>query len=86
MVMDLAELDRLLHEKVVNPLDHQHLNFAVPEFHYGKTIPTAEALAVWVWRQVEPDLPGGVRLRNVRIEEDETLYAEYAGESGTSND
>jgi len=86
MVMDLSLLDRLLQDKVVEPLDHQHLNFAIPEFRYGKTIPTAEALAFWVWRQLEANLPSGVSLRNVRIEEDETLHADYAGELGTSHD
>jgi len=81
MVMDLAAFDRLLQDEVRGPLDHRHLNLDVPEFAYGRTIPTAEELAVWVWHRLEPRLPAGVRLHAVRIEEDDDLYAEYLGES-----
>ena len=81
MVLDLERLDRIMHEEVVAPLDHQHLNHAVPEFAFGKTIPTAEALAVFLWRRIEPRLPDGVELRRVRIREDAHLYAEYLGEA-----
>jgi 6-pyruvoyltetrahydropterin/6-carboxytetrahydropterin synthase len=81
MIVDLALLDRVLDEEVCRPLDHRHLNHEVPEFAYGRQIPTAEALAMWVWRRVTPRLPPGVRLHTVRIEEDPHLYAEYAGDA-----
>jgi 6-pyruvoyltetrahydropterin/6-carboxytetrahydropterin synthase len=81
MVMDLESLDTLLREVVVSRLDHQHLNYVVPEFAPGKVIPTAEALAVHIWRQLEGRLPNGVILHRVRIQEDATLFAEYYGES-----
>lgn len=81
MVMDLAALDRLLAAEVRDPLDHRHLNLDLPEFAYGRTIPTAEALAVWVWERLAGQLPTGVTLETVRIEEDDDLFAEYAGES-----
>jgi len=81
MVMDLAALDQLLESEVREPLDHRHLNLDVPEFAYGRTIPTAEALAVWVWQRLAALLPAGVTLANVRIEEDDDLFAEYAGEA-----
>lgn len=80
MVMDLVPLDRILQDEVVAPLDHQHLNHAVPEFAFGGRIPTAEALAVYVWERIDPRLPEGVRLHCVRIEEDADLHAEYYGE------
>ena len=80
MVMDLAELDRILHDEVARRLDHQHLNNAVPEFAYGQRIPTAEALAVHLWNRIRPCLPAGVRLHRIRLQEDPTLYAEYFGE------
>lgn len=80
MIIDLADLDRVLNDTVVEPLDHQHINHAISEFAYGKTIPTAEALSVWVWRQLESRLPTGVKLQTVRVQEDETLFAEYHGD------
>lgn len=81
MVVDLGVLDQLLVRVVRDPLDHRHLNLDVPEFAYGRQVPTAEALAVWVWQQLESRLPAGIRLHAVRIEEDDDLYAEYFGES-----
>jgi 6-pyruvoyltetrahydropterin/6-carboxytetrahydropterin synthase len=81
MLMDLVTLDRLLDEEVRRPLDHRHLNHDVPEFAYGRQIPTAEALAAWVWHRVTRRLPAGVRLHTVRIEEDPHLYAEYVGDA-----
>ncbi len=81
MLVDLVLLDRLLDEQVRQPLDHRHLNHDVPEFAFGRQIPTAEALAVYVWRRVQPRLPAGVRLEAVRIAEDDDLSAEYRGEA-----
>lgn len=80
MVVDLALLDRLLDETVRQPLDHRHLNYDVPEFTFGRAIPTAEALSVWVWQRLAPRLPKGVRLHAVRVTEDDDLSAEYVGD------
>ena len=81
MVMDLAALDRVLAEEVREPLDHRHLNHDVPEFAFGRTVPTAEAIAVWVWHRLAPRLPPGARLHAVRIEEDDDLFAEFLGDA-----
>ena len=43
-------LDRILKEEVDTPLDHRNLNRDVPEF--ANAPPTAENLAVWIWRRV----------------------------------
>lgn len=82
MILNLDDLDEILHEEVTSPLDHQHLNHAVAEFASGRTVPTAEALAVYVWKRVRPRLPAGVRLHRVRIREDESLHADYYGPDG----
>ena len=77
MVLDLAELDRILQEEVVARLDGRHLNQEVPSLQGA--IPTCEALAVDVFRRLLPRLPSGVRLERVRIMEDPTLYADCTG-------
>jgi 6-pyruvoyltetrahydropterin/6-carboxytetrahydropterin synthase len=81
MIADLAMLDRLLEEEVVQRFDGRHINLDIPEFAFGKTVPTGEALAIHVWQRLEPRLPAGVILDTVRIQEDPRLYAEYHGES-----
>ncbi len=79
MVLDLNVFNRILHEEIANRLDHQHINDAEEEFAYGKTIPTAEALAVFLFQKVAARLPEGVRLYRVRVQENPNLYAEYLG-------
>lgn len=79
MTMNLSGLDAILRDEVVTPLDHHHLNHHVPEFAFGKTVPTAEAIAVYVWQRIAPRLPEGITLCCVRIEEDSSLFAEYFG-------
>jgi 6-pyruvoyltetrahydropterin/6-carboxytetrahydropterin synthase len=51
MVVNLTAIDRILREEVDVPLDHRNLNRDVPEF--AATPPTAENVAVWIWRRVE---------------------------------
>jgi 6-pyruvoyltetrahydropterin/6-carboxytetrahydropterin synthase len=77
MVVHLGELDRVIREAVLEKLDHRHLNVDVPEF--ADTIPTTEMLARWIWRALEPRIPGG-RLVRVRLYEEEDLFVDYTGE------
>ncbi|HEY3203140.1 MAG TPA: 6-carboxytetrahydropterin synthase [Thermoanaerobaculia bacterium] len=50
MVVNLTDLDRVLKEEIDRPLDHKSLNRDVPEL--VGTVPTAENLAVWIWKRV----------------------------------
>lgn len=79
MVMDLVALDRILQEEVVGRFDGRHLNLDVPEFAYGRTLPTCEAIAAHVYRRVAARLPADVALDRVRVLEDPTLYADCTG-------
>ena len=76
--VDLAALDRALREEVLEPLDHQHLNHAVPEFREGARIPTTENLLIWIWERLEPRVEGP-RLMRLRLREDVDLWADYYG-------
>ena len=50
MVVNLTDLDRVLKEEVDAPLDHRNLNLDVEGF--DTTPPTAENVALWIWRRV----------------------------------
>ena len=78
MVVDLAALDRLLRDVVVEPMDHAFLN-DLPEFATG-LIPTAENLARVVWKRLASTLPDSCALARIRIREDRDLWADYRGE------
>jgi 6-pyruvoyltetrahydropterin/6-carboxytetrahydropterin synthase len=79
MILDLALLDRILQEEVVGPFAGKHLNLDIPAFEYGRTLPTCEALAAYVFPRIAARLPAGVVLERVRMMEDPMLYADYTG-------
>ncbi|MDP9121686.1 MAG: 6-carboxytetrahydropterin synthase [Acidobacteriota bacterium] len=76
-IVDLGQLDTLVHRRVVDLLDHQHLNAALPEFREGGAIPSSEALIRWIQVQLAGHLPPGASLVRLRLEEDEDLAAEW---------
>jgi 6-pyruvoyltetrahydropterin/6-carboxytetrahydropterin synthase len=76
MILDLALLDRILNEEVLTPLAGKHLNLDVSAFAYGRTLPTCEAIAAYLFPRIAARLPAGVALERVRIAEDPSLYAE----------
>lgn len=75
MVIDLAELKRVVQETVIERFDHADLN-ADPLFR--DRIPTTENIALAVWDLLAPKL-GGERLARVRVWEDPTLFVDYDG-------
>ncbi|HUF51462.1 MAG TPA: 6-carboxytetrahydropterin synthase [Longimicrobiales bacterium] len=79
--IDIARLDAILREDVVAPLDHQHLNHAIPEFRDGGQIPTCENIARWLWLRLEPRFTASARLHRLRLYEDDDLFVDYFGDS-----
>ena len=76
MVMDLAELKRLVGETVVSRFDHADLN--QDALFAGGAIPTTENLVKGIWELLAPKL-GAERLSRLRLWEDPTFYVEYYG-------
>jgi 6-pyruvoyltetrahydropterin/6-carboxytetrahydropterin synthase len=81
MVMDLKELKEILNREVIDPLDHRFLNREVAPF--DRVIPTAENIAVEIWKRLAKAIPlGQARLHSVRLYETSDLYVEYFGDAG----
>ena len=80
-VMSLQTLDHLLAEEITRRLDGRSINEALPEFGSGRRLATGEALAVYVWERLAPQLPRGVTLHAVRVQEGPHIYSEYIGEA-----
>jgi 6-pyruvoyltetrahydropterin/6-carboxytetrahydropterin synthase len=76
-VFDLKRLKQLVEDTVLTDLDHANLNVDVPWLR--GVIPTAENIAVQIWRKLEEVLPGGV-LERVVVSESERNRVEYRGE------
>ena len=80
-VMSLKTFDALLEQEIVRPLDGRNLNDDLPAFAEGKWLTTGEALAVYLWERIKPQVPKGVTLHAIRVQEGPHLYSEYRGES-----
>lgn len=76
--VSLAQLDAVLRQEVITSLDHQNLNFAIPEFGDGGLIPTTENLVIWIWNRIATLLPA--RLVRLRLYEEPGLFVDYMGE------
>jgi 6-pyruvoyltetrahydropterin/6-carboxytetrahydropterin synthase len=81
---DLIALDRILHDEVVLPLDHQHLNHAVAEFAEGRAVPTCENILRWLWPRIESRVAAPARLHSLRLHEDDRLHVDYFGGAGAA--
>ena len=80
MVFDLRMLKEIIHEEVVEPMDHRFLNHEVKPF--DRVVPTTENMAMEIWRRLEPRLKtSNARLKNVRLFETTDLYVDYGGEA-----
>lgn len=77
-VMDLKILKKIIHEEILDKVDHQFVN----EIEMFKnTIPTTEIMAVKFWEVLETKVKGkNVRLYSIRLYETEKNFVEYKGE------
>ncbi|MDP9349051.1 MAG: 6-carboxytetrahydropterin synthase [Gemmatimonadota bacterium] len=74
--VDLGGLDRVLKEEVTDRLDHQHLNYVVPEFAEGGRIPTTENILLWIRGRLRATNLGGARLVRLRLHENDEFFVE----------
>ena len=80
MIMDLADLDRVLERDVRARFDHANLNLDIPEFAEGALVPTGENLARHIFDAVQRGIGTAAAVCEVRVAEDTTLSAVYRGE------
>ncbi|MEL6638939.1 MAG: 6-carboxytetrahydropterin synthase [Bacteroidota bacterium] len=77
-IMDAKKLSKLIRKHIIDVVDHSNLNLDVPFVPQGLQ-PTTENMIVLFWQQLAPHLEN-CELHSLRLEETETIYAEYYGE------
>lgn len=77
-LFDVKQLSQLVNQHVIEKLDHKNLNVDVP-FMQGKMCST-ENLALAIWQQLQPHLPGNVQLHCIKLYETPRIFVEYFGE------
>jgi 6-pyruvoyltetrahydropterin/6-carboxytetrahydropterin synthase len=63
---------------VIEKIDHKNLNVDV-DFMSGKLC-SIENLVAGIWQQLEPNIPGDVKLHCLKLYETARIYVEYYGE------
>ncbi|MEO6000928.1 MAG: 6-carboxytetrahydropterin synthase [Chitinophagaceae bacterium] len=76
-LFDAKKLSQLIKIHVLDILDHRNLNLDV-EFLRGKMCST-ENLAIGIWDQLVPQLPGEVAMHCIKLYETPRIYVEYFG-------
>ena len=69
LVVDFAEIKKIVNEKVIDKWDHTNINDTLEHA-------SAENMCAWAWEQLESALPG---LCEIRIWETATSFAIYEG-------
>ena len=80
MVVDLAELDRVLSREVRDRFDDKTINVEVSEFLDGRLPPSGENIARIIFERVRASLVSEVHVTEVTVAEDDTLRASYRGD------
>ncbi len=75
-LIDINKLKSIIREKVIEKVDHHHLNFDVDFMR--EIIPTTENLAIAIWKQLVDEIPNKL-LYSIKIYETENNYVEYKG-------
>ncbi|RZK29881.1 MAG: 6-carboxytetrahydropterin synthase [Hymenobacter sp.] len=76
-VFDLKRLSELIKVQVLQPFDHRNLNLDTEEFKVLN--PTAENIAMVIWRRLRAVLPAPLALA-VTLHETDRNFVEYYGE------
>ena len=77
MVLNLTTMKQIMHEQIIDWVDHKHLNYDVPWLE--GIIPTTEMLVIKFWERLADAFPEGL-LYDVTLYETENNSASYRGE------
>ncbi len=75
-LVDLKELSKIIEEEVENRFDHKNLNLDTEEFK--NLNPTAENIAVVIWKLLRPRVASDLKIK-ITLYETERNFVEYTG-------
>ncbi|MDX2273689.1 MAG: 6-carboxytetrahydropterin synthase [Cyanobacteriota bacterium] len=85
MIVDLAALQQVIDQQVVEPFDHRFLNKDIP--YFAEVVPTAENIALRIQELLTlPIRQLGVRLHRVHLQESPNNSSEVYGEYNPEGD
>jgi 6-pyruvoyltetrahydropterin/6-carboxytetrahydropterin synthase len=73
----MTKTERIVKTKIIDRLDHRHLNLEISPF--DQVNPTVENIAVAIWDWLAPEFLAPNRLHRVRVYETPKTWADYSG-------
>ncbi|XP_069672819.1 6-pyruvoyl tetrahydrobiopterin synthase isoform X2 [Periplaneta americana] len=78
MVMNINDLKKYMNNAIMEPLDHKNLDKDVP--YFGNVVSTTENVCVFIWNNLQKQLPDPSILYEVKIYETEKNIVIFRGE------
>jgi 6-pyruvoyltetrahydropterin/6-carboxytetrahydropterin synthase len=75
-IINVFELSEVIRRQVIDKVDHRNLNLDVDFMR--NVLASTENFAKAIWEQLEPHIKG-CKLHCVKLQETDTIYAEYFG-------
>lgn len=72
-VVDLGELKQLVNQRIIQRLDHSHIEVDIPWFQ--RRMPSTENLLRWIWEELRQATFSGKVVR-LRLHETESIYTD----------
>lgn len=82
MVMNMADLDRVVQQKILVRFDHANLNL---DPLFASRVSTTENFCIAIYDLLKPAI-SEAKLEQIRIEETENNFFEYSGSADSSKD
>lgn len=78
MVVNIADMKVWIEKAIMSVMDHKNIDKDV--LHFRETVSTAENIAVFIWESLQPFLPDGVALHEIKLFETDKNIAVFRGE------
>ena len=76
-IINLKDLNKIVKEKVISVLDHSIIQ---ENSWFKDKQPSTENLVIFIWEQIENQIPSPARLYCIKLRETGTIFTEYYGE------
>jgi len=76
-IIDLDILSEIVKNEVLDYMDHSQIEKDIDWFENRQ--PSTENMVIFIWQQLQSELPGKVKLVKIKLQETPTIYSEYFG-------
>ena len=76
-IVNLKDLNALVHENVLEVMDHSQIEKDIEWFKDRQ--PSTENMVMFIWDQIAHHIPNPARLQSIKLQETPSIFTEYFG-------